>query len=149
MAGYPPAGPGTGSSWSAGHWMKVCLDRDWSENSLWSVAGRTCSCGKCLELMMFPAVQEGKNVARRPGSGCDGRLGYASSESKPGMGDKTNWSHDGLKGKTGKRHRCHQTCWLPSITHTSIWLLPVLIILICGPVNRRTFFIKLCMHIQN
>ncbi len=98
-AGYHPAGPEMGSSWSAGHRMKYCLDTGWWGNS----EAQMCSWRRWLEPMPFPEGVEGNTVARHPGSDCSDQLGYETSDSKPVMGNEqlvTWWRNE--KGKIGE-----------------------------------------------
>ncbi len=148
-AGYHPAGPEMGSSWSVGNRMKYCLDTGWWGNS----EAQMCSWRRCLEPMPFPEGVEGNTVARHPGSDCSDQLGYETSDSKPVMGNEqlvTWWRNE--KGKIGGRQR-RQTCFMLSGSQWSTWSLPVTE-LICRPGNRRYskqdqiyILIKVCRQI--
>lgn len=102
----------------------------------WCVGAQTCSWGRCLEPMPFPAGEEGDTVARRPGSDCSGRPGYESSDSKPAVGDESNYCSDMMKEWKEKDGRRQDTCFVPSGSQRSVWTSPVTE-LICRPGNRR------------
>lgn len=99
VADYHPAGPEIGSSRSAGHKMRYCLDTGWLGNA----EAQTCSWERCLEPLTFPEGEEGYTVARHPDLDCSGRLGYETSDLKPVMDNEqllTCWRNQ--KGKTGE-----------------------------------------------